>query len=124
MGTMWLTNFAVTYFIPPAFENIKWKTYLIFGVTNFAMAVHVFLAFPETASKTLEEVETIFASKVPAWKTKTDRKKVVAWEHGNVDPEQVVDEFRRNSIVRQNSVMEQKSEATKERVEEIENVSH
>lgn len=34
------------------------------------MTIHVFLAFPETAGKTLEEVDEIFQSSVPAWKTR------------------------------------------------------
>lgn len=33
------------------------------------MTIHVFLAFPETRGKTLEEVEEVFASNLPAWKT-------------------------------------------------------
>ncbi|KAJ5600176.1 High-affinity glucose transporter [Penicillium hetheringtonii] len=27
----WIFNFALSYFVPPAFENIKWKVYLVFG---------------------------------------------------------------------------------------------
>lgn len=33
------------------------------------MAIHVFFMFPETSGKTLEEVEELFMSGVPAWKT-------------------------------------------------------
>jgi Sugar (and other) transporter len=58
-------NFALGRFTPPSFENIKWKTYLIFGVFGFCMALHAFLAFPETAGKTLEEVEDMFVAKIP-----------------------------------------------------------
>ena len=28
----WAFNFALGYFVPPAFENITWKTYVIFAV--------------------------------------------------------------------------------------------
>lgn len=72
----WLFNFALGYFVPPAFENIQWKTYLVFGVFCTAMAIHVFFMFPETAGKTLEEVEGMFTDPngikyigTPAWKT-------------------------------------------------------
>lgn len=119
MGSMWLTNFAVTYFIPPAFQNINWKTYIIFGCTNFAMAVHVFLAFPETAGKTLEEVETIFKSGVPAWKTKTDRKRIVAWEHGHVDTEQVANALHQKIPVERT----EETIESKDGVQQLENVS-
>jgi MFS family permease len=43
----WCFNFALSYFVPPAFVNIQWRTYLIFGCFNVAMFVHVFLCFPE-----------------------------------------------------------------------------
>lgn len=56
----WAFNFALGYFVPPAFEHIKWKTYLLFGVFCIAMFVHVFFMFPETAGKHLEEVEDMF----------------------------------------------------------------
>lgn len=85
----WIFNFALGYFTPPAFENIKWKTYLLFGLFSVAMAVHSFLCFPETAGKTLEEVEDIFASRVPAWKTSVETKRIRAIEHGEVDPEKI-----------------------------------
>ncbi|SNX85857.1 probable High-affinity glucose transporter [Melanopsichium pennsylvanicum] len=66
----WAFNFALGYFVPPAFHNIQWKAYIIFGVFTVMMTIHVFLAFPETAGKTLEEVDDIFQSGVPAWKTR------------------------------------------------------
>jgi hypothetical protein len=65
-------------------------SYLIFGVFSFCMALHAFLAFPETAGKALEEVEDMFVAKIPAWKTSTDTKRILAWGHGDVDPEKVV----------------------------------
>ena len=92
----WITNFALTYFVPPAFVNVKWQVYIMwvkpslhdfvfrlmgfstsFGVFNAAMALHVFFVFPETAGKTLEEIEGMFTDPngiagigTPAWKTK------------------------------------------------------
>lgn len=65
----WAFNFALGYFVPPAFHNIQWKTYVIFGCFCVAMTIHVFLAFPETAGKSLEEVDEIFQNRTPAWKT-------------------------------------------------------
>lgn len=66
----WIFNFALGYFVPPAFKNIQWKSYMIFGVFCFAMTVHVFLAFPESRGKTLEEVDEIFNSGLPAWQSR------------------------------------------------------
>jgi hypothetical protein len=44
---------------------------VIFGVFCLVMTIHVFFLYPETAGKSLEEMDEIFASKIPAWRTKT-----------------------------------------------------
>jgi len=73
----WIFNFALGYFVPPAFQNVKWQTYIIFGVFCAAMTVHVFFMFPETAGKTLEQVEEMFATPgMRAWKTHVEVKAV------------------------------------------------
>ncbi|KAJ5372458.1 hypothetical protein N7517_004464 [Penicillium concentricum] len=64
----WAFNFALSYFIPPAFVNITWKTYIIFAVFAFAMTLHVFFVFPETSGRTLEEVEDAFKGVKLAWR--------------------------------------------------------
>ena len=92
----WIFNFALTYFVPPAFVNIQWKVYLIFGVFNAVMFVHVLFAFPETAGKTLEEVEEMFTDPkgyrfigTPAWKTRKAYSKARLLEKGTFDEEKV-----------------------------------
>jgi sugar porter (SP) family MFS transporter len=88
----WIFNFALSYFVPPAFENIKWKTYLVFGVFCFAMTVHVFFAFPETAGKTLEDVETMFNTPgMKPWKTKVQYRHVRQLETGTLQSEKLAD---------------------------------
>ncbi|KAK9413098.1 putative Major facilitator superfamily (MFS) profile domain-containing protein [Seiridium unicorne] len=78
----WAFNFALAWFVPPAFANITWKVYVLFAVFLFAMFFHVFFLFPETANKPLEVVEAIFDDTTPgsvrfigtpAWKTHNDR---------------------------------------------------
>ena len=92
----WIFNFALTYFVPPAFVNIQWKVYVLFGVFNLAMFVHVLFAFPETAGKTLEEVEDMFTDPAgirfigtPAWKTRKAYGKARLLERGEFDDEKV-----------------------------------
>lgn len=38
------------------------------------MTIHIFFMFPETAGKSLEEVEEMFLSNVKAWETKVQSK--------------------------------------------------
>ena len=49
------------------------------------MTIHVFLAFPETAGKPLEEVEEMFREGKPAWKTKVATKRIIAAERGDIE---------------------------------------
>jgi len=92
----WAFNFALGYFVPPAFVNIQWRTYMIFGAFCGAMFLHVFFMFPETAGKTLEEVEDLFTDPAGprnigtlAWKTRISHDRATALERGNVDPEKL-----------------------------------
>lgn len=87
----WALNTALGAFVPPAFVSIRWKTYIIFGVFNLAMLIHVIFLFPETAGKTLEEVELMFEDPkgipgigTPAWKTKVEYGHARALERGEV----------------------------------------
>ena len=93
----WIFNFALGYFVPPAFVNITWEVYIVFGVFCTAMFVHVFFMFPETAGKTLEEVEDMFTDPAgpkhigtPAWKTRVYTRQVLLAEKGEIDPEKVM----------------------------------
>lgn len=86
----WIFNFALSYFVPPAFENIKWKTYLVFGCFCFAMTVHVYFAFPETAGKTLEDVDTMFNEPgMRPWKTRVQFQHVRKLEQGTIQSEKL-----------------------------------
>ena len=57
----WLFNFALAWAVPPGLSSIAYKTYFIFGAFNFAAFIHIFFFFPETAGRTLEEIEEVFA---------------------------------------------------------------
>lgn len=60
----WACNFSLTFFTPPAFQNIQWRIYMIFGSFTFAAFCHVFLFFQETRGKTLEEMNDIFDNNI------------------------------------------------------------
>jgi sugar porter (SP) family MFS transporter len=77
----WIFNFALAWAVPPGLSTIAYKTYFIFATFNFATFIHVFFMYPETAGRTLEEVEDIFAQghTFSAWKIGRDvGKKTVA----------------------------------------------
>lgn len=70
----WVMNCVLAYAVPPALSSISYKTYYIFGGFNFAALVHIIFMFPETAGRTLEEVEEVFSQGhvFSAWKIKRD----------------------------------------------------
>ncbi|RYP60226.1 hypothetical protein DL770_010033 [Monosporascus sp. CRB-9-2] len=96
----WAFNFALAWFVPPAFANIRWGTYVLFAVFCFMMFVHVFFLFPETANKRLEEVVNIFDDTkpgstkyigTPAWRTHNERHRAVAVEQNqDVDSDEKI----------------------------------
>lgn len=56
----WIFNFMVVMVTPPAFANIQWRTYIIFAVINAFIVPCVYFFFPETAYRSLEEMDEIF----------------------------------------------------------------
>lgn len=66
------------------------------------MAIHTFFLFPETAGKSLEEIEEMFMDGVPAWKTKVGYSNSRRAEQGNVDPEKTSG-FDHSSIKMENA---------------------
>jgi len=67
----WLFNFAIGLFIPAGFENITWRLFIIFGVLCVCAAVQAYFTYPETAGKSIEEIEMLFApGAIAPWKTK------------------------------------------------------
>lgn len=66
----WLFNFVVALFTPAAFKKITWKTNLIFAIFNFLLIIITYFYFPETNGRTLEEIDMLWHSNIPAWKSK------------------------------------------------------
>jgi len=58
-------------FVPPGFRNITYKIFIIFGILCFGSATQTFFTYPETAGKTIEEIEVLFSKDGPhPWKTR------------------------------------------------------
>jgi sugar porter (SP) family MFS transporter len=64
----WAWNCALAFAVPPLLWNINWKMYMIFATFNGCALIHIFLTAPETKGKTLEEMDEVFDSGLPAWK--------------------------------------------------------
>ncbi|KAK0187128.1 general substrate transporter [Armillaria mellea] len=69
-ATNWIMNFALSFFVPPAFKNIQWKTYLVFGVFCVASFIQVFFTFHETKGRSLEEISTLFETSITPFSKK------------------------------------------------------
>ncbi|KAK4138983.1 MFS general substrate transporter, partial [Trichocladium antarcticum] len=64
----WIFNFLVVMITPVAFNNIGWRTYVIFAVINAFMVPCVYFFYPETAYRSLEEMDSIFHKVADGWK--------------------------------------------------------
>jgi hypothetical protein len=56
----WIFNYLVVQITPISISNIRWKTYMIFFVLNIAFSIIVWLFYPETSGRTLEEIDALY----------------------------------------------------------------
>jgi len=59
--TNWLFNFLIVMVTPIMISNIKWGTYLFFACVNACFLPVIYFLYPETAGRSLEEIDLIFA---------------------------------------------------------------
>ncbi|KAG2420085.1 hypothetical protein HFD88_004883 [Aspergillus terreus] len=57
----WLFNFTVVMITPVMVEHIGWGTYLFFAAWNAFFIPVIWFFYPETAGRSLEEIDLIFA---------------------------------------------------------------
>lgn len=57
----WIFNFMVVMVTGPSFNNISWRTYIVFAALNAFIIPVVYFCFPETAGRSLEDMDVIFA---------------------------------------------------------------
>lgn len=59
--TNWLFNFLIVMVTPIMITNIGWGTYLFFAAINACFLPVIYFFYPETAGRSLEEIDIIFA---------------------------------------------------------------
>ncbi|KAI0127590.1 general substrate transporter [Xylariales sp. AK1849] len=57
----WLWNFFIVMITPVLIDSIGWGTYLFFAAMNAIFFPLIYFFYPETAGRTLEEIDIIFA---------------------------------------------------------------
>ncbi|KAL6821588.1 general substrate transporter [Trichoderma camerunense] len=63
----WLVNFWLGLYIPTALNQASWRIYLIFAAICYFNMTICYLLFPETARRTLEEIDTLFTPERTVW---------------------------------------------------------
>lgn len=69
VGLSWGFDMLVVVFIPRFLDSATWRVFMMYGAFNAVMALHVFFLFPETRTLVLEEIDDLWAAKVPAWRS-------------------------------------------------------
>lgn len=67
----WACNCGLAFAVPPLLRAINWKMYMIFAAFNGIAFIHMFFTAPETKGITLEEMDDVFDSGHPPWKTRS-----------------------------------------------------
>lgn len=75
MATNWIMNYMVVQVTPPGIANLGWKFWIIWACICFSFIPVTYLFYPETANRTLEDIDRFFETKpaiIVAWnKSKT-----------------------------------------------------
>jgi len=66
-ATNWFVNFWFALYIPTAMNKISWALYIMFAGLCYLMAVVIYLFYPESAGKTLEEMDFLFKKGRTPW---------------------------------------------------------
>ncbi|CCG81390.1 Hexose carrier protein [Taphrina deformans PYCC 5710] len=56
----WLFNYFIVQLTPLGIHHLRWKFYIIFFILNASFIPLVYLFYPETAGKSLEEIDLMF----------------------------------------------------------------
>ncbi|KAL8789539.1 MAG: hypothetical protein Q9195_006766 [Heterodermia aff. obscurata] len=60
VGAHWLSNFVVVYVTPNAIDRLGYKLYIVWAVLNASFVPVTWLFYPETARRSLEDMDRVF----------------------------------------------------------------
>ncbi|KAF9888547.1 hypothetical protein FE257_008478 [Aspergillus nanangensis] len=64
-ATNWLSNFVIVEITPIGIQNLGWRFYIIWTVLNAAFMPVIYLLYPETANRNLEDMDAYYRSNPP-----------------------------------------------------------
>lgn len=70
MATNWIMNYMVVQVTPPGIANLGWQFWIIWACICFSFIPITYLFYPETANRTLEDIDRFFESNpgiIVAW---------------------------------------------------------
>ena len=56
----WLSNFVIVYVTPQAIQSLGYRLYIIWALLNAVFVPVTWLFYPETAGRSLEEMDAVF----------------------------------------------------------------
>jgi len=56
----WISNYVVVQITPPGIANLGWRFYLIWMVFNAVFVPLIWLVYPETANRHLEDIDRLY----------------------------------------------------------------
>lgn len=115
-GMNWICNFLVVEITPYGVRNIGWRFYIIWTVFNASFLPLIWLVYPETADRTLEDLDAYYRDDPPLLvfrdKNSTSRKRPAKYaEMQRADIETAAAELRKRAVVSE--------EAAEEHLEEV-----
>ncbi|KAH8434473.1 sugar porter family MFS transporter [Aspergillus melleus] len=64
-ATNWITNFAIVEITPIGIQNIGWRFWIVWTVMNAVFLPTIYFLYPETANRTLEDIDAYYRSNPP-----------------------------------------------------------
>ncbi|CAI7673434.1 unnamed protein product [Penicillium manginii] len=64
-ATNWITNFAIVEITPIGIQSIGWKFWIVWTVLNAVFLPVIYFLYPETANRTLEDMDAYYRSDPP-----------------------------------------------------------